>query len=212
MSLQKYIYQQTHVQYHQPSISHHHTCFHLRSSTAPSSAWISQIMDSEHHTLIDGEVHRWKWNNMCLWKQEEDRQLITEGGGKISLNSQQQDINFSPLGPRKAKTMALKNASEFLGSGLVFASSVLWTTKIHRTELNWTVVWSIFRLWLPKFGVIPVAGCLISKIIQNRSKTSWNQLQPVKQSRALHSLVTSFITFNLIFGSSKTVKNWERYN
>jgi len=95
---------------------------------------------------------------------------------------------------------------------LVFAGSVLWTEKIHRTELNQTMVWSIFRLWLPKFGVILVAGCLISKIIQNCSKTGWNQLQLVKRSRALHSLVTTFITFNLIFGSSKTVKNWERYN
>jgi len=95
---------------------------------------------------------------------------------------------------------------------LVFASSVLWTEKIHRTKLNWTVVQSIFRLWLPKFGVIPVAGCLISKIIQNCSKTSWNRLQPVKRSHALHSYVTTFITFNLIFSSSKTVKNWERYN
>jgi len=55
---------------------------------------------------------------------------------------------------------------------LVFAGSVLWTEKIHRTELNQTVVWSIFRLWLPKFGVILVASCLISKIIQNCSKTS----------------------------------------
>jgi len=54
---------------------------------------------------------------------------------------------------------------------LVFAGSVLWTEKIHRTELNRTVVRSIFWLWLPKFGVILVAGCLISKIIQNRSKT-----------------------------------------
>jgi len=96
--------------------------------------------------------------------------------------------------------------------GLVFASSVLWTEKIHTTELNWTVVQSIFWLWLPKFGVITVAGCLISKIIQNCSKTSWNQLQLVKQSHVLHSLVTTFITFNLIFDSSKTVKNWERYN
>ena len=55
---------------------------------------------------------------------------------------------------------------------LVFAGSVLWTEKIHRTELNWTVVQSIFRLWLPIFGVILVASCLISKIIQNHSKTS----------------------------------------
>ena len=54
---------------------------------------------------------------------------------------------------------------------LVFAGSVLWTEKIHRTELNRTVVRSIFRLQLPKFWVILVAGCLISKIIQNCSKT-----------------------------------------
>jgi hypothetical protein len=45
--------------------------------------------------------------------------------------------------------------------GLVFAGSVLWTEKIHRTELNRTAVRSFFRLWLPKFCVIPVAGCLI---------------------------------------------------
>jgi len=93
---------------------------------------------------------------------------------------------------------------------LVFAGSVLWPQKIHRTELNQTMVRSIFRLRLPKFGVILVASCLISKIIQNCSKTGWNQLQPVKRSRALHSLITTFITFNLIFGSSKMVKNWER--
>ena len=35
--------------------------------------------------------------------------------------------------------------------------------KIHRIELNWTMVQSIFQLWLPKFGVILVASCLISK-------------------------------------------------
>jgi len=55
---------------------------------------------------------------------------------------------------------------------VVFAGSVLWTEKIHRTKLNRTMVRSIFRLWLPKFGVILVAGCLISKIIQNCSKAS----------------------------------------
>ena len=87
------------------------------------------------------------------------------------------------------------------GEVLVFAGSVLWTMDQ-----------SIFWLWLPKLGVILVSSCHISKIIQNHSKTGWNQLQPVKQSHVLHSLVTTFITFNLIFGSSKTVKNWERYN
>jgi len=72
----------------------------------------------EDHTLIDGEVHRRKRNNTHLQKEEEDCWLIADGDGKISLDSQQQDTNFSPvLGPRKAKTMALKNASEFLGLG-----------------------------------------------------------------------------------------------
>jgi len=85
---------------------------------------------------------------------------------------------------------------------LVFTGSVLWTEKIHRTKLNQTMVQSIFRLQLPKFGVILVAGCLISKIIQNHSKTGWNRLQLVKQSHVLHSLVMTFITFNLIFGNS----------
>ncbi|KIK05097.1 hypothetical protein K443DRAFT_91854 [Laccaria amethystina LaAM-08-1] len=44
---------------------------------------------------------------------------------------------------------------------IVFAGSVLWTEKTHRTELNRTAVRSFFRLWLPKFCVVPVAGCLI---------------------------------------------------
>jgi len=57
------------------------------------------------------------------------------------------------------------------GQFLVFAGSVLWTEKIHRTELNWTVVWSIFQLWLPKFGVIlrsyqcPPYSCRIPVIL-----------------------------------------------
>ena len=71
----------------------------------------------EDHTLIDGEVRRQKRNNTCLQKEEEDRQLITDGEGKISLDSQRQDTEFFPVGPRKAKTTALKNAGEFLGLG-----------------------------------------------------------------------------------------------
>ena len=106
-------YQQTHVQY-QPSISHHHTCFHPKSWTVPSHAWINLTM--EDHNLINGEVCRWKRNNTRMRKQEEDRHLIADGDGKISLCSQQ-DTKFSPVGPRKAKTTALKNASEILGSG-----------------------------------------------------------------------------------------------
>jgi hypothetical protein len=47
------------------------------------------------------------------------------------------------------------------GPSIVFAGSVIWTEKIHRTELNRTAVWSFFQLQLPKFCVIPVAGCLI---------------------------------------------------
>jgi hypothetical protein len=90
---------------------------------------------------------------------------------------------------------------------LVFTGSVLWTKKNCRTELDWTAIQSFFQLWLPKFGVIPVADCLISKIFQNCSKTGLNQLQLVKRSLVLHALVTTFITFNLIPGSSKTVKN-----
>ena len=76
--------------------------------------------------------------------------------------------------------------------GLVFAGSVLWIKKIQRTELNWSMVQSIFQLWLPKFGVILVACCLISKVIQNHSKTSWNWLQPVKQSCSVKSKVRSW--------------------
>jgi len=58
-----------------------------------------------------------------LQLEEEDCQLIAEGEGKISLDSQRQDTDFSPKGPRKAKTMALKNASKFLG--LVTGESVM---------------------------------------------------------------------------------------
>lgn len=57
-----------------------------------------------------------------------------------------------------------------------FAGSVLWTKKIHRTKLNQTMDWSIFWLWLPKFGVIPVAGCLIFK---NLTKPFKNRLKSV---------------------------------
>ena len=99
---------------YQPSISHHRTCFHPKSWTAPSHAQINLMM--EDHTLIDREVCRQKQNNTCMWKQEEDRCLIADGEGKISLCSQQ-DTKFSPVGPRKAKMTALKNASEILGSG-----------------------------------------------------------------------------------------------
>ena len=70
----------------------------------------------EDHTLIDEEVRRRKRNNTRLRKQEEDRQLIADGEGQISLSGHQQDAKFSPVGPRKAKTTALKNASEFMGS------------------------------------------------------------------------------------------------
>ncbi|KAF8808311.1 hypothetical protein BYT27DRAFT_7241718 [Phlegmacium glaucopus] len=48
------------------------------------------------HILIDKEVRRREQNNACLRKQEEDHRLIVDGEG---------------LGPRKAKTTALKNAS-----------------------------------------------------------------------------------------------------
>ena len=67
----------------------------------------------EDHTLINEEQHRQNQNNACLEKQEVDHKLITDGQGKINL-SNQQDINLSPVGPRKAKMMALKNASEFI--------------------------------------------------------------------------------------------------
>ena len=72
----------------------------------------------EGNTLINGEVCRRKRNNTRLQKEEEDRQLIADGEGKISLDSQERNTNISPVGPRKAKTTALKNASAFLGSGM----------------------------------------------------------------------------------------------
>ena len=59
---------------------------------------------------------------------------------------------------------------------LVFKGSVHRTTKNHRTKLNWAMDWSIFQLQLPKFGAILVAGCQVSKIFKNRSKTGFNQL------------------------------------
>lgn len=109
--------QQTHVQ-NQPSISHRSPII-VHSATTNSSAAIPSACISlamEDHTLIDGEVCRRNRNNTRLRKQEEDRQLIADGEGQIIPSSQQYDTNFSPVGPRKAKTTALKNASEFLGS------------------------------------------------------------------------------------------------
>ncbi len=69
----------------------------------------------EDHTLIDEEQRRRKRNNARLRKQEEDRKLIADGEGKISPRSQQ-NTKLLPVGPRKAKTTALRNASEFLCS------------------------------------------------------------------------------------------------
>ena len=96
------------------------------------------------------------------------------------------------------------------GQGLqeVFKGSVHRTTKNCRIELNWTTVWSIFQLQLPEFGLfwLPVAE------FQKYLKAGFNQLQPVEWSHALHTLVATFIIFNWVFGSSKMVKNWEKYN
>ena len=83
----------------------------------------------EDHTLIDGEVRRRKRNNTRLRKEEEDRQLIADGEGKISLDSQRQDTDFLPVGPRKAKTTALKNAGEFLGLGIRDLDSIKFLLK-----------------------------------------------------------------------------------
>ena len=47
---------------------------------------------------------------------------------------------------------------------VVFAGPVHRTEKNRRTELNRTMVRSIFPLRLPEFGAIPVAGCRVSKI------------------------------------------------
>lgn len=71
----------------------------------------------EDPTDIDKERRRRHRNNTRLQRQEDDRQLIADGQGEISLSAgQQHDTDCSPVGPRKAKTAALKNASEFLGS------------------------------------------------------------------------------------------------
>ena len=89
---------------------------------------------------------------------------------------------------------------------ILFKGLVHRTAKKCRTELNQTMVWSIFWLQLPEFGAILVAGCQVSKTFQNRSKTGFNWLQ-VEQLRELHTLVIMFINFNWVFGSSKMVKN-----
>ena len=52
----------------------------------------------------------------------------------------------------------------------VFAGPVHRTEKNRRTELNRTMVRSIFRLRLPEFGAIPVAGCRVSKIFKTVQK------------------------------------------
>ena len=44
------------------------------------------------------------------------------------------------------------------------ASYIVFAGPVHRTELNRTMVRSIFRLRLPEFGAIPVASCRVSKI------------------------------------------------
>jgi len=67
----------------------------------------------EDHALIDEEQRRRKRNNARLRKQEEDRRLIADGEGKISPRSKQ-NTKLLPVGPRKAKTMASRNAGEFL--------------------------------------------------------------------------------------------------
>ena len=64
----------------------------------------------EDPTLINEEVRRRKRNNTRLQKEEENRQLIADGEGKISLSSHLQVTDLLPVGPRKAKTTALKNA------------------------------------------------------------------------------------------------------
>ena len=71
----------------------------------------------EDPTGIDKELRRCQRNNARLQRQEDDRRLIADGQGKVNLSTgQQPDTDCSPVGPRKAKTTALKNASEFLGS------------------------------------------------------------------------------------------------
>ena len=71
----------------------------------------------EDPTDIDKECHQRQRNNARLQRQEDDRQLIADGQGKMSLSAaQQHDTDCSPVGLRKAKTTALKNAGEFLGS------------------------------------------------------------------------------------------------
>jgi hypothetical protein len=73
------------------------------------SLWI------EDHTVINEEQRRRKRNFARLQKKEEEQRLIADGEGKISV-SNQQDTNVSPVGPRKVKTTALKDASELVCS------------------------------------------------------------------------------------------------
>jgi hypothetical protein len=104
--------QQTHVQY-QPTINQLSPIIvrgHPWSLPATTSAQITAAM--EDPTLINEEVRRRKRNNTRLQKEEEDRQLIADGEGKVSPSNEPQVTNLSPVGPRKAKTMALKNASK----------------------------------------------------------------------------------------------------
>ena len=98
-----------------PSIPYRSRCFHPRPTTATLCGRIILPMDDP--TDIDKERRRRQRNNARLQRQEDDLQLIADGQGEISLSTgQQHDTDCSPVGPRKAKTTALKNASEFLGS------------------------------------------------------------------------------------------------
>ena len=85
--------------------------------------------------------------------------------------------------------------------GIVFKGLVHRTEKNYRTKLDQTMIQSIFQLQLHAFGAILVAGCCVSKIFENYSITSFNLLQSVELSRELHTLVTTFITLNSVFGS-----------
>jgi len=111
---------------------------------------------------IKSNLSDWKIEDGILFYQD---QCYIPDNPKVRKMIVQQ-IHDSPMMGHPGQDSTLEMVQR-----LVFAGSVLWTEKIHRTKLNWTVVQSIFRLRLPKFGVILVAGCLISKIIQNCSKT-----------------------------------------
>ena len=86
--------------------------------------------------------------------------------------------------------------------------------SVHRTEKNLTKPWTglFFSHSYLNLGLFLLPVTEFQKYFKTIQKTGFSQLQSVELSCASHTLATTFITLNWVFGSSKTVKKWEKYN